>query len=142
VSKHAHIRPEVIPEGQTHPPSAHKRVLIDFDGTIVPWVADLMGEREPYDGVALAMRALDRRGYEIIIFTSRVSPTWCASVNSDVLEPREYVETILDAYNIPFKAITAEKLPAAIYFDDKAIRVEPGYLANDIRDFINSQEKP
>lgn len=140
MTDYSHIQAEVIPEGQTHPPSAGKRVLIDFDGTIVPWVPDLMGEREPFPGAAVAIRELHRKGYEVIIFTSRLSPSWCASVNSGVHEQREYVETILDYYDIPFHQITAEKLPAAVYFDDKAVRVEPGYLGNDIEAFIDSQE--
>jgi hypothetical protein len=135
-----HIEAEIIPEGQTHPPSASQRVLIDFDGTIVPWVPDLMGERVPFEGAAEAIRNLFYSGYTVVIFTSRLSPSWCASVKSDVHEQREYVENILDAYDIPFHLITAEKLPAAVYFDDKAVRVEPGLLGNDILAFLTGDE--
>lgn len=122
---------------QGHSPLAHHVVMIDFDGTIVPW-GPLMGPKEPFPEVAEAMRNLRKEGFTIVIFSSRLSPRWCAHAGTDPLEQREYIETILDAHDIPFQEVTAEKLPAEVYFDDKAVFVLPGTLAKEINHFLAS----
>lgn len=109
------------------PPIADRLALIDFDGTIVPW-GPLMGDKEPLPGAAEAIRALREAGYRIGIFTSRMSRTWARSVVGSgpavaqfLVEQRRYVEATLSRHNIPFDFITAEKMPAQFYVDDKAI---------------------
>lgn len=105
-----------------HPPIANKVVCIDFDGTIVPW-GPLMAPKEPFPGVAQAIRELKARGYRIVIFTSRLSETWIGDENQDLGDQLAYVADILTDHRIPFDDITADKVPAEAYFDDKAITV-------------------
>jgi hypothetical protein len=110
-----------------HPPIADRLALIDFDGTIVPW-GPLMGDKDPLPGAVEAIRDLKARGYRIGIFTSRLSRTWAASVVTGgaavaafLVEQEQYVRRLLTAHDIPFDFITAEKMPAQFYVDDKAI---------------------
>ena len=111
-----------------HPPIAEKLALIDFDGTIVPW-GPLMGDKTPTPGAKEAIDLLVQSGYRIGIFTSRMSRTWAESVkgrswtaqNIFLEDQWEYVKRTLDAHGIPFEFITAEKVPAEFYIDDKAI---------------------
>lgn len=138
------------------PPIAAKLVLVDFDGTIVPW-GPLMGDKEPIPGTVGAMRALRSAGFRIGIFTSRMSETWVRSVleipqgippiQSDKLHifdflarQRSYVADILNRHGIPFDFITAEKMPAEVYFDDKAVGVNETFtLAHAIAEFLGPE---
>lgn len=124
--------PDIDTEGRGHPPSAHGLILIDFDDTIVPWGDSLMGPKEPFWGIRETFASLIREGFTIGIFTSRLSPTWCANAGTTVEEQTAYVANTLTAHNVPYSFITAEKLPAEAYFDDKAYRVQPGFLANTL----------
>jgi hypothetical protein len=118
-----------------HPPIAAGLVMIDFDGTIVPW-GPLMGDKEPEPGAIDAVQAFERAGYRIGIFTSRMSETWACSVTGEgplhlktlkfLQDQKMYVEATLRRHNIPFHFITAEKVPAVAYIDDKAYRYETG----------------
>ena len=116
---------------ENHPPIANKLVMVDFDGTIVPW-GPLMETRPPYEGVAEAMLGLRRKGYRIGIFTSRLSPTWMRYASTSRAQQVAYISTLLERHGIPFDFITAEKLPAEAYFDDKAWHVAEGGLAETI----------
>lgn len=110
----------------THPPSAEGIVLVDFDGTIVPW-GNLSDVPAPLPNVGEAMDLLRRHGFTIGIFTSRLSPTWHRSEGRDpeagIAEQTQIVRTHLFAHNLPHDFITAEKVPAVLYLDDKAMRV-------------------
>lgn len=110
----------------THPPSAEGVVLVDFDGTMAPW-GNLFSVDEFLPGAVAAVRALKAAGYTIGIFTSRLSPSWHRAEGRDpeegILEQTAYLEGLLLLANIPFDFITAEKVPALAYFDDKAMRV-------------------
>lgn len=121
-----------------HPPIANKLALIDFDGTIVPW-GPLMGEKNLEPGALEAIVAFRTAGYRIGIFTSRMSRKWAISVvNERVEDPHEsdigdflseqyaYVYETLVRHGVPFDFITAEKMPAEFYIDDKAYRYETG----------------
>ena len=114
-----------------HPPIANKLVMVDFDGTIIPW-GPLMQPRAPFDGVAEALQMLSRKGFRIGIFTSRLSPTWMKYAGTTAYEQQTYIATILAQHDIPYDLITAEKLPAEAYFDDKAWHVEGNTLAEVI----------
>ena len=105
-----------------HPPIANKTVCIDFDGTIVPW-GPLMAPKAPFPGVAEAIRDLHNRGSRIVIFTSRLSQVWLDDEGHDPLVQQAYVVDTLLAYEIPYDLVTADKVPAEAYFDDKAITV-------------------
>lgn len=128
-----------------HPPIADKLLLIDFDGTIVPW-GPLMGDKEPEPDCVEVLQAFRAAGFRIGIFTSRMSKTWAESVvQPDVGDYAEvvaflnqqerYIAKLLNQHDIPWDFITAEKMPAQYYIDDKAIRYESG-LWNQIRDII------
>lgn len=115
------------------PPSARRVACVDFDNTLFPW-GPLFKLGAPFDGVVNAMQKLREAGYRIVILTSRASETWhraeCAKFGyEDSYEFASvnllYVKEMLDMYSIPFDIITAEKVPAEVYFDDKAIRVLP-----------------
>lgn len=70
---------------------------------------------------------LRRRGYKIGIFTSRLSETWHRAEGRDpiegIAEQRRIIRLFLFTHNIPHDFITAEKVPAVLYLDDKAMRV-------------------
>jgi hypothetical protein len=120
----------------------HSRTAcIDFDDTIAPWGA-LFKTPPPFLGVAEALRDLAATGWTIVCLTSRASPTWWhdaypahgfddaeAFGQANIAHIAEYMER----YGIPCDRITAEKVPAAVYIDDRAIRVVPGNLAGVIR---------
>ena len=110
-----------------HPRIANKLIMVDFDGTIVPW-GPLMADKEPFPGVAAAMQQLKEWGFRLGIFSSRMSPTWTASAKTTVTAQEEYIRTLLTRYGVPFDFITAEKVPAIAYFDDMAHHVPDGQL--------------
>ena len=116
----------------THPPVAEKVLCIDFDGTIVPWQKDeLNGAVAPFPRVAAQLRKFKADGWEIVIFTSRLSKRWAKSeVGGNVWliagfldEQYAYIRDLLTKYEVPFDLITAEKVPAQYYVDDKAREV-------------------
>lgn len=130
---------DIDTEGRGHPPSAHGLLMIDFDATIVPWGEQLMENRTAFPGVRNAINQLRAEGFTIIIFTSRLSPAWCSAAGQTVQAQRAYVATQLMRNGIEFDQITAEKLPAEAYFDDKAYRVTPGDLASALAMWRNGR---
>lgn len=108
-----------------------KTVCVDFDGTIFPW-GPLMEEHPPFAGVRGALLALREYGYRIVVLTSRLSPEWWQAEafqrKEDMFifgqEQVEYVHKLLNKHGIPYDEITAEKVPALAYFDDRAVHVE------------------
>lgn len=112
---------------KTHPPVADKVICVDFDGTIFAW-GDLYEKTPPLPGAVDFMRALKQQGWTIVIFTSRMSPTWWAAEGKDLKQERifqsSFIEKRLGDYGIPWDRITAEKVPAEYYIDDKAIEYE------------------
>lgn len=130
-----------------HPPSAARRVLVDFDKTIRPW-GELVSYVAPLPGAIEAMRALSAAGYEVVILTSRLSPTWWQAeaerrgldVDTFGSQQTAYVLDYLTHWSIPFARITAEKMPALAFFDDTAVRVSAEYpLARAVEDFLGAQ---
>jgi hypothetical protein len=120
----------------SHPPSAEGIVLVDFDGTIVAWGSLRNPVLLPMAGSAV--RALKGEGYTIGIFTSRLSPTWHRAEGRDpdvgILEQVQIIEQFLFDNEIPHDFITAEKVPAVLYLDDKAMRVNEARNLNDAVD--------
>jgi hypothetical protein len=109
------------------PPVAKGVICIDFDGTIFQW-GDMYEGTPPFMGAIDVIRELKKRGWEIVILTSRMSPTWWAHEGMDIkkafVEQQQFVTRRLENFGIPFDRITAEKVPAEYYIDDKAIRFE------------------
>lgn len=108
---------EVIEAG--HPPMADKVALIDFDGCMYPF-GYLFDFPDPLPDMVDFMRMLKKSGFHIVIFTSRLSPKWLKSVGQSPLDHIEYITNICLRDGIPFDEITAEKMPAEFYVDDKA----------------------
>lgn len=122
-------------EGKTHPPIADKLALIDFDGTIVPWGPLMSDDKVPFAGAKEVLSYLRSHGFRIGIFTSRLSRTWARSMVGSgpavavfLLEQEEYVRSLLDRHGIPYDFVTAEKMPAQFYVDDKAIGFRGDWL--------------
>lgn len=136
-----HNSQEVLDAG--HPPVANKRVCVDFDGTIYPFGL-LMTPAAPIKGAAQAVQELKDMGYTIIIFTSRLSRAWHEHEGWDheeaMKEQIEYITAALDRDGIPYDFITAEKVPAEAYFDDKAYRAAGDLgLMRAVSLFINAE---
>ena len=108
-----------------HPPVAEGVVCVDFDGTIAPW-GDLFGYPEPLPGAKAFLKHLRDEGYTVIIFTSRLSTVWHehegrTNVGKAIFEQVEYLRKYCEKYDIIVDGVTAEKIPAEAYIDDKAI---------------------
>ena len=104
-----------------HSPVADKVVCIDFDNTIIPWKVIDYHHKKALPGAAKAIRAFKKAGYIVVIFTSRLSPTWHHSAGENSKQQADYVVETLNRLNIEYDFITAEKVPAEYYIDDKAI---------------------
>jgi hypothetical protein len=112
---------------------ASKVVALDFDGCLYPFV-DVYAAPKPHaDMVALAKK-LKRAGFRIVVFTSRLSPTWLDHSGDDYLTQYTYIVGLLERDGIPFDDVTAEKVPAFAYVDDRAIRYNGN--GKEIADFI------
>lgn len=108
-----------------HPPVAEGVVCVDFDGTLFPW-GEIDDVKPPYPGAVDTVKALKESGYRIVIFTSRMSPTWWFAEGwpddaYTYVVQRSIVEERLALWKIPWDDITSEKVPAIAYIDDKAI---------------------
>ena len=127
-----------------HPPVADRKVLVDWDGVITPF-GMIFETTEPIEGVVESLNALKSAGYQIIIFTSRLSKAWHDSEGWDHEQATEeqltYMQDFLLQHNIPYDGFTCEKIPAEAYFDDKAYRVEKGPrgLYDAVAQFMNER---
>ena len=106
------------------PPVAEKVICVDFDGTLFQW-GDLYEKKPPFQGAVDAMRAFKKAGFTIVILTSRLSPTWWEHEGMEFGKAlqiqTDFCTKRLNDFGIPFDRITAEKVPAEYYIDDKAI---------------------
>lgn len=119
------MRPESREYGlkNGHSPLAENVICVDFDGTLYPW-GDLFSYDPPLPGAVDAVLRLRDAGFRIVIFTSRLSPTWLEAEGQSEVVQYDYIAEVLTRDGIPFDAITAEKVPAIAYVDDKAIWFE------------------
>lgn len=118
------------------PPVAHRTLCVDFDGTLFPW-GPLDDDAPPFPGAVDTVKAFAAAGYNIVIYTSRLSSTWWRAEipradgmgiyewkrQCDLFgnEQERLVESRLRNFGIPYSRITAEKVPAEYYIDDRAI---------------------
>lgn len=68
---------------------------------------------------------LREKGYTIVIFTSRLSTVWHRHEGRDpvkgIFAQVEYLQEYFNRYNLVADHVTAEKVPAQVYIDDRAI---------------------
>lgn len=98
-------------------------IAFDFDGTIVTHRYPEMGEVRP--GMKKMMAELREAGAEIIIFTGRTSNAWPDYKEGDREKAVKEVNAFLVENDVPFDSIedgTHGKIPADVYYDDKAYR--------------------
>jgi len=106
-----------------------RRAMIDLDGTIHKYSkghADGSIYDDPFKGAKEVIEWLKRNGYEIVIFTTRASQNNAAEQGGDHREEIKKVGQYLNKHGIHFDRITAEKLAADFYIDDKAIHIQNG----------------
>ena len=106
-----------------------RRAMIDLDGTIHK-NSKGYGDGTIYDnafaGARKVIEWLKRLGYEIVIFTTRASQENAVELGGDHEEQIQKIGKWLDKHGIHFDRITAEKLAADFYIDDKAIHIQDG----------------
>jgi hypothetical protein len=98
--------------------------MIDFDGPIHEYSKgynDGILYGKPSEGSREVIDWLKSKGYEIVIFTSRASKTNGLENGGDYKKEILKVESWLKDNDIYYDLITAEKLAANFYIDDKAI---------------------
>ena len=106
-----------------------KRAMIDLDGTIHKYskgYADGQIYDEPFAGAKKVIDWLKQKGYEIVIFTTRASKENAYEFGGDYEKQITNVENWLSDNDIYFDRVTAEKLAADFYIDDKAIFIKNG----------------
>ena len=106
-----------------------KRAMIDLDLTIHKYSKGYQdGEiyDDAFDGAKEVIDWLKRQGYEIVIFTTRASEANADELGGDHEEQIRKVSQWLKKQGIYFDKITAEKLAADFYIDDKAIQIPNG----------------
>jgi hypothetical protein len=85
------------------------RVMVDFDGVCHRYSKgwhDGTAYDEPMPGAELSLAELERRGYEVVIFSTR---------------PAEQIRAWLTYWNFPAYRVTNVKEPAIAIIDDRAI---------------------
>lgn len=117
----------IYPESKVEP--IPRRAMIDLDLTLHKYSKGYQ-DGEIYDGVfSGAKRVIDwlkRQGYEIVIFTTRASKANADELGGNHKEQIKKVAAWLNKHDIYFDKITAEKLAADFYIDDKAIHIPDG----------------
>jgi len=117
----------VYPESNIE--SLPKRAMIDLDGTIHKYsqgYKDGSIYDSPFDGAKEVIDWLKSNGYEIVIFTTRASKANADELGGDYKEQIRQIIKWLKKNDIYFDKITAEKLAAQFYIDDKAIHISNG----------------
>ena len=94
----------------------YKVICVDFDGVIHPytkgWVGLTPDVEAPVKGVREELEALKEQKFRIVVFTTR----------AQTAEGVEAVKKYLELWRVPFDDITAQKVGAHCYIDDRSIR--------------------
>ena len=92
-----------------------QRVVFDFDGVIHSYVSGWKGATKipdpPVAGIKEAIDEIRNAGYEVCVVSTRCNQ--CGGI--------EAIENYLAENHIQVDQITAEKPPAIVYIDDRAI---------------------
>jgi len=106
-----------------------RRAMIDFDGTIHKYskgYSDGTIYDEPFKDAKEVIDWLKNKGFEIVIFTTRASKENSMETGGDHNKEIKNIENWLKDNGIYFDRITADKLAADFYIDDKAITIIDG----------------
>jgi hypothetical protein len=106
-----------------------RRAMIDLDGTIHKYSkgwSDGTIYDTPIPGAKKVIEWLKSKGFEIVIFTTRASVENAKEYGQDVSDQIQMVENWLSNNDIYYDRVTAEKLNADFYIDDKAIHIKNG----------------
>lgn len=106
-----------------------RRAMIDLDKTIHKYskgYKDGTIYDDPFEGAKGVIDWLKRNGYEIVIFTTRASKENAEENGGNHSDQIKKVGEWLKDKGIYFDRITAEKLAADFYIDDKAIHISNG----------------
>ena len=110
---------------------AMQRVVFDFDGVIHSYVSGWKGATKipdpPVAGIKEAIDDIRKAGYEVCVVSTRCNQ--CGGI--------EAIENYLAENHIQVDQITAEKQPAIVYIDDRAICFDgrPKTLLEQIQNF-------
>ena len=98
-------------------------VCLDFDGVLHDSQHPLRGRKmgPPMPGALEAVAEMRRRGYRLVIHTSRVA----------VERQAQHVYDWLKFYGFPMIPVKVEKPPADVYVDDKGYQFEGWHAAVD-----------
>jgi len=99
-----------------------KRIMVDFDVPIHRYSKGYFNAQIydlPTEDAKEALQFLKNEGFEIVIFSSRVS---CSEHPETCKVNEQAIRDWLDKNSIPFDMITSDKLHALVYIDDRAIR--------------------
>ena len=113
------------------------RAMIDLDRTIHKYSKgwqDGSVYDDPVPGAKQVIDWLKSKGYEIVIFTTRASVENAKDHGQDVNDQIQGVENWLSNNNIYYDRVTAEKLNADFYIDDKAIHIKDGNWLNVLKE--------
>ena len=117
------------PNESVTPPTLVYRAMIDLDRTIhkysKSWQDGSLYD-DPFPNAREVINWLKSKGFEIVIFTTRASAENAADNGQDVTEEIQKVENWLSNNDIYYDRVTAEKLNADFYIDDKAICIKNG----------------
>jgi phosphoglycolate phosphatase-like HAD superfamily hydrolase len=105
------------------------RAMIDLDRTIHKYSKSWQDGSvydDPIPGAKEVIDWLKSKGYEIVIFTTRASAENAKEHGQDLNDQIQGVENWLSNNNIYYDRVTAEKLNADFYIDDKAIHIKDG----------------
>lgn len=117
----------VYPENKNEP--LPKRAMIDLDGTIHKYSKGYVNGEiydDAFNGAKEVIDWLKRNGYEIVIFTTRASKSNADELGGNHNDQIRKIGLWLNKQGIQFDKITAEKLAADFYIDDKAIPISNG----------------
>jgi len=123
------IKDDPIYESDDPSVNDNQTLCIDFDGVIHKYTGWNNGQLNP-DAIEGAKEAIDqlKNKYKIVIFSTRASDKYNRKPTSKELI--ENMKQWLNQHNIHYDDITAEKIGAVAYIDDRAIRFEQNW--NDI----------
>lgn len=139
--KKSQIIRTIFPENKNE--AMPKRAMIDLDGTIHKYSQGYKdGEiyDNPFEGAKEVIDWLKQNGYEIVIFTTRLSKENAKELGGDLKKQAKNIIQWLKKNNIYFDRITAEKIAAQFYIDDKAIHINNGNW-NTVLNVIKKRDK-